>query len=116
MISIRDFLIGTLLITLANVIIWFTTNGQFFIKWFEENKAMTALIAGIPTTYLCIWSSKYFYQAFDNLAWPGRFISFVSGTVIMTLFASIFLGEGITTKTMLSLLLSFGIVAVQVWL
>lgn len=116
MVSIRDFIIGTILITMANVIIWFTTNGQFFIKWFEENKALTALLAGIPTTYLCVWSSKYFYAAFDNLAWPGRFISFVSGTIIMALFASFFLNESISIKTTICLALSLAIVAVQVWM
>lgn len=107
---------GSVLITLANVIIWFTTNGQFFSKWFAENKTTTALLAGIPTTYLCIWSSKYFYQAFGNLAWPGRFMSFVSGTLIMALFASLILGEGMSVKTLISIALSLAIVAVQVWM
>jgi len=116
MLSIRDFIAGTLLISVANVIIWFTTNAQFFNKWANDNRGLLALIAGIPTTYLCIWSSKYFYLAFGNLAWPGRFMSFVSGTIIMALFASLFLGEGISLKTAISLVLSLAIVAVQVWM
>lgn len=111
----KDFIIGTVLITAANIIIWFTTNTQFFNKWAAENRTLIALAAGMPTTYLCVWSSKYFYQAFGNLAWPGRFMSFVSGTLIMALFASIFLGEGISFKTGVCLVLSLLIVIVQVW-
>tara|TARA_Y100000356_G_C11022398_1_gene164136 strand:- start:17 stop:367 length:351 start_codon:yes stop_codon:yes gene_type:complete len=116
MFILKDFVIGTVLITAANTIIWFTTNSQFFSKWAAENRTLIALVAGMPTTYLCVWSSKYFYQAFGNLAWPGRFMAFVSGTILMAVLASYFLGEGISLKTGICLVLSLAIVVVQVWM
>lgn len=116
MFSLKDFLLGTAYITVANTVIWFATNGQFFNKWISDNKHLTALIAGPIITFMCIISTKHYYKAFDELIWPGRMISFASGTVVMAVFAYCIMNEPMNFKTMVSLMLCILILIVQVWL
>ena len=52
---------------------------------------------------------------FDGLLWPGRFIGFASGVVSFAVLSYIFMGEGITVKTGVSLFLAFMIVFIQVF-
>ena len=54
-------------------------------------------------------------EHFDGLLWPGRFIGFASGMVIFAGLTWLFLGEGITTKTMISLGLAFALICVQLF-
>ena len=43
---------------------------------------------------------------FDGLLWPGRFIGFASGVISFAFLSYVFMGEGITLKTGVSLLLA----------
>ena len=52
---------------------------------------------------------------FDGLLWPGRFIGFASGVISFAFLSYYFMGEGITFKTGVSLLLAVVIVLIQVF-
>jgi len=97
----------------VHVLTWFQLNGQFFSEWFKNNNFILAL-CGIPISYLYIYGTKYCYEGFGGLVWPGRFIGFACGMVIFAVLASLVLGEGMTTKTYVSLTLATALVAVQV--
>ena len=99
---------------LAHVITWFQLNGQFFSEWFRKNTFILALF-GIPISYLYIYGTKYCYEGFDGVIWPGRFIGFAVGMVVFALFTSTIMNEGITMKTGVSLLLATALVAVQIF-
>lgn len=99
---------------LAHIATWFQLNGQFFSEWFKKNTFILALF-GIPISYLYIYGTKYCYEGFGGIIWPGRFIGFAVGMVVFALFASTVMNEGITMKTGVSLLLATALVAVQIF-
>jgi hypothetical protein len=47
--------------------------------------------------------------------WPARFIGFGVGILVYALFVGIFFKEGITLKTVTSLLLSLSLIFIQVF-
>ena len=110
----RELLIGIGIFILAHIIVWFQLNGQFFNEWFKSNNFILALF-GVPISYLYIWGTKYCYEGFDGLIWPGRFIGFACGMVIFAAFSSSIMGEGITVKTGLSLILAVALVGIQIF-
>ena len=112
--DVRALLAGVGFFLLAHIITWFQLNGQFFNEWFKNNNFILALF-WIPISYLYIYGTKYCYNGFGGLIWPGRFIGFACGMVIFAIFASLIMNEGITTKTYVSLALATALVAVQVF-
>lgn len=70
---------------------------------------------GIPISYILIYASRYVVEGFNGVLWPGRLIGFSTGMVIMTILTYIHLGEGITVKTGVTLVLAFIIVMVQLY-
>ena len=110
----RELLIGIGIFILAHIIVWFQLNGQFFNEWFKNNNLILALF-GVPISYLYIYGTKYCYEGFDGLIWPGRFIGFACGMVIFAAFSSSIMGEGITVKTGLSLILAVALVGIQIF-
>ena len=49
----------------------------------------------------------------DGLLWPTRFIGFGVGIIIYAILVSHFFGEGFTTKTVVSIVLSVCLIAIQ---
>jgi len=106
--------IGLLLYFVTHIIIWFQVNGQFIWNWFEKNTFLLA-ICGVPISYLYIYGTKYTVQHFEGVMWPARFIGFGVGILVYALFVGIFFKEGITLKTLTSLLLSLSLIFIQVF-
>lgn len=105
---------GLLLFLGAHLVTWFQLNGQFLWGWFKENTLLLA-ICGIPISYLYIYGTKYTVQHFDGTMWPARFIGFGVGILVYALLVGIFFKEGITLKTLVSLLLSVSLIFIQVF-
>jgi hypothetical protein len=112
--NIRYILYGSVLFILSQTVIWYQTNGQFFSQWVKDRPIIMALL-GFPISYILIYATKYAYQGFGGLLWPARFVGFVSGMVIMAVFTSIHLNEGISIKTAITLFLCFIIVLIQLF-
>ena len=106
---------GFLLFILGQGLIWIQTNGQFLWPWFKKNPWPIAIGFGSIISYILIYATRYVVEHFDGLLWPGRFIGFASGMVIFAALTYLFLGEGITTKTMISLGLAFALICVQLF-
>ena len=96
--DVRSVIMGVGVFLFVHILTWFQLNGQFFSEWFKNNNFILALF-GIPISYLYIYGTKYCYEGFGGLVWPGRFIGFSCGMVIFAVLASTILNEGITTKT-----------------
>jgi len=105
---------GLLLFLGAHLITWFQLNGQFLWGWFKENTLLLA-ICGIPISYLYIYGTKYTVEHFDGTMWPARFIGFGVGILVYALLVGVFFKEGITLKTLVSLLLSVSLIFIQVF-
>ena len=110
----HNILIGFVLFFIGQAMIWFQTNSQFIWKWPKDNPMLIAL-CGIPISYILIIATKYVVQGFDGLLWPGRLVGFGAGMIVMAVCTYVMMGEGITTKTIISLILAVTLVLIQVF-
>lgn len=110
----KDILMCAVLLTIGQLLVWFQLNGQFVWKWFDKNPLILTLV-GVPISYLFIVGTKYGYVGFGNVLWAQRLIGFGLGIVVFGLCTWLFLNEGITTKTMVSLILAFTLVLIQIF-
>ena len=99
---------------LVQIITWFQLNGQFVWPWFKNNVFILCLL-GIPISWLYIEGTRIGFIAFDGLIWPARLIGFGVGMLTFAACANIFLGEGLTPKTLISLILATFLVFIQVF-
>ncbi len=106
--------IGILFFAAGQIIIWYQTNGQFKWKWVAEHPILMSLMFGSIISYTFILGTKYIVEHFDGVLWPGRLIGFGVGAVCFGVLTFIYMGEGITVKTTISLILAIALVLVQI--
>ena len=111
----RNLIIGTLLFTLGQSLIWIQTNGQFIWPWFKKNPWLISFGFGGIISYILIQATAFVATYYDGMVWPGRFIGFSTGIFVFTLFTYYLLGEGVNLKTAVSLLLATALIAVQLF-
>ena len=109
-----NILYGLLFFIIAHIGAFFQLNGQFKWDWFIKNEIAVAAF-GFILSFFYIWGTKYTVEGMDGLLWPSRFIGFGIGMVIYALGVSYFFGEGITTKTLISLGLCLILICIQVF-
>ena len=103
-----------LLFLVVQVITWFQLNGQFFSSWAKNNVFILCLMC-IPISWLYIEATKMGFIAFEGLIWPGRLLGFAAGMLTFAVCANVFMGEGLTTKTVVSLVLATALTLIQVF-
>ena len=113
MIKMEYLLIGIFWFILGHIAVFFQLNGQFKWEWFAKNEWAVALF-GLIISFFYIWGTKYTVGAFDGLLWPARFIGFGIGMIIYALGLWFFFKEGISTKTLISLILCVILISIQV--
>lgn len=114
MIKLNDLVIGVVLFFVAHLLTFFQLNGQFLKNdWFRKNEFIVAL-SGVILSYFYMYGTKYTVSGTDGLLWPARFIGFGVGMAIYAFAVSYFFNEGITPKTMVSLVLALALICVQV--
>jgi len=111
---LNNILAAIILFTIGQAMIWFQTNGQFIWPWAKEHPWIMAM-CGLPISYLLIIATKYIVAGFDGLLWPGRLVGFGTGMVVMAILTYCYMGEGINTKTLVSLFLATTLVFIQVF-
>jgi hypothetical protein len=110
----RALLAGLGLFLLGQILAWYQTNGQFISVWIKEHPLLTALIGGVPVGYSYILATQYTVAAFDGAVWPSRLLGFAMGILAFTTLTLIHLGEAITLKTSVVLILALSIILIQV--
>ena len=99
---------------LVQIVTWFQLNGQFVWPWFKSNVFLLCLF-GIPISWLYIEATRLGFIAFDGILWPGRLLGFAMGMLSFAILTNIFLGEGLNTKTVVSLILATVLVCIQIF-
>ena len=112
-INLKYFLLTCLFFLLGQTGIWFQLNAQFMWEWAKRNPLIMSVV-GVPFTYVFILATGYGEKAFQGLMWPQRFLGFAIGILMYALLTHIMLGQGMTTKTWISLTLAFMIIIIQV--
>ena len=111
--NIYSLVVGMGLFFLTHIFIWFQINGQFVWKWFAEHPILLAIF-GAPISFLLILSTKYMVDGFGGLLWPGRLVGFSLGMIVFAILTAYFMNEGMTPKTIVSLILATALVAIQI--
>ena len=110
----RNFIIALGLITIAQTLAYFQLQSQFLWVWAKNNTFILAL-SGVPISLLLIWFTKYCSIYFDGQIWPGRLIGFSVGAIVFAFLSHFVMNEEMTTKTIVSLVLAFLILIVQMF-
>jgi len=112
--KINDLILGIFWFVLAHFFTFFQLNGQFLkTDWFRNNEIWVAA-AGILLSFCYMYGTKYTVSGV-GLLWPARFIGFSIGMFIYAIMVNYFFSEGINTKTIVSLILCFILLSIQVF-
>jgi hypothetical protein len=111
----KGLLTGIGLFFLGQSLIWVQTNGQFLWPWFKRNPIALSIIGGSIISYMFIYATRFVAEYYGGSIWPGRFIGFSCGIVTFTTLTYLMMSEGITTKTLICIILSICILCVQVF-
>lgn len=106
-------LLGIVYGIIAQILVFFQIQGSLKYQFLQENKLLV-LLSGIPITWLFIESVRYIYLWSEGELWPGRLIGFSIGIVVFTVMSILLFGEGISMKTLVCLILSIMILAIQI--
>ena len=101
------------LFIITNIIIWYQLNSQLVWEWARGYKSMWIMsLLGIPISLLFWLCTKWGYLGFGNL-WAVRWLAFGSSMLVFPLMTYLYLGETITIKTLISILLAIIIMILQ---
>ena len=108
------YIVLTILIFfLNNIIIWYQLNGQLVWDFWKSTKGIIImLLMGIPISGLFYLATKWGYQGFGTL-WPVRFMGFATSMMTFPIMTWLYLGEVITLKTIITMVLALIIMLLQ---
>lgn len=106
-------LYAVILISSAQVIVWFQHNWQFINPKMKPEWWGWYVVA-IPITWMFLKGTYYGVTAFDGDLWPNRFIGFILGIISYAWLTAYFFKQPVTGKILVQLILCFLIVLVQV--
>ena len=109
----KYIIITILLFFFNNIIIWYQLNSQLVWEWAKGPKSMWIMaLLGIPISLLFWWATKIGYEGFGNL-WAVRFMGFATSMMTFPILTWLYLGETITLKTAVTIMLSVIIMIIQ---
>jgi len=98
---------------LNNILIWYQLNSQLVWDWAKGTKSMWLMsLLGIPISLMFWYATKIGYEGFGNL-WSVRFMGFATSMLTFPIMTWLYLGEAITLKTIVTLLLAIIIMILQ---
>ena len=98
---------------LNNILIWYQLNSQLVWDWAKGTKSMWIMsLMGIPISLLFWDATKIGYIGFGNL-WAVRFMGFATSMLVFPIMTYFYLGEPMTLKVIITLLLAIIIMILQ---
>jgi len=107
----KEILLCIIILFFTQIIIWFQLNAQVKWDWFKDNYWLMSLL-GMPISYALLYSTRLGFQGFGEL-WPIRLMGFAVGIISFPFITYLVLGEGVTLKTGISLVLAAAIMLLQ---
>tara|TARA_R110000782_G_scaffold131454_2_gene223271 strand:- start:116 stop:460 length:345 start_codon:yes stop_codon:yes gene_type:complete len=113
---INKYIVLTIIMFIINnILIWYQLNSQLVWDWAKGTKSMWLMsLLGIPISVLFWYATKYGYQGFGNL-WAVRFLGFATSMMTFPIMTYLYLGEAITVKTIITILLAVLIMLLQLF-
>lgn len=110
----KNLILCLCIFIVAQTLVWLQLNGQFVWDSFKKYE-WVLILWGLPISWLFLEATRYGVSAFDGLLWPQRFLAFACGIIIFSLLTWVLKGEGINTKTLISLCLATCLVLIQIF-
>lgn len=111
--NIKYILISTFVFIISQILIWYQLNSQLVWKWAEGYKSMLWMsLLGIPISLLMWLCTKWGYIGFGSL-WAVRFVGFATSMLIFPIMTYWYLGEPMTLKVIITMLLAIIILILQ---
>ncbi len=107
----KEILFCILILFFTQIVIWFQLNAQVKWDWFKDNYLLLSIL-GMPISYALIQSTRLGWEGFGEL-WPIRLLGFAVGIMSFPVITYLVLGEGVTLKTGISLILATVILLLQ---
>ena len=105
--------ITMILFFLNNILIWYQLNSQLVWDWAKTSKAMWfSALLGVPISLFFLYATRIGYEGFGNL-WSVRFMGFATSMLTFPVMTYFYLGEVITLKTTITILLAIVIMILQ---
>jgi len=105
--------ITMLLFFLNNILIWYQLNSQLVWDWAKTSKAMWfSALLGVPISLFFLYATRIGYEGFGNL-WSVRFLGFATSMLTFPIMTYFYLGEVVTLKTAITILLAIVIMILQ---
>ena len=105
--------ITMILFFLNNIIIWYQLNSQLVWEWAKTSKAMWfSALLGVPICLFFLSATKIGFEGFGNL-WSVRFMGFATSMLTFPVMTYFYLGEVVTLKTAVTILLAIVIMILQ---
>ena len=113
MIKSHYIVLTILIFFLNNIIIWYQLNGQLGWGFWKTTKGIIIMLSmGIPISGLFYLGTKIGYEGFGSL-WSVRLLGFATSMVTFPIMTWLYLGEMVTLKTGISILLAIIIMLLQ---
>lgn len=106
---------GFALYLIGQILAWVQVYGPLIFPKLKSNAILVCLILSPFIGIVYIYATRYMVEAFDGIMWPSRIIGFSAGVIVFALATSMFMKEGITMKTSVSLILCVAILLIQVF-
>ena len=105
--------ITIVLFIINNILIWYQLNSQLVWDWAKGTKSMWLMsLLGVPISLLFWYATKWGYIGFGNLR-SVRFLGFATSMMTFPIMTYFYLGETITIKTFITIVLAFIIMLLQ---
>lgn len=108
-------LIGILFGIIGQVGTFFQLQVSYKMGWYEKYPWIVVL-ASVPLGWLYIMSVRNFITGFNGQIYPSRLLGFSIGIVIFVFLSYFLFNEALNLKNILSILLAFVIVLVQLFI
>ena len=109
----KYILVAIVLFLFTNILVWYQLNSQLVWDWAKNGKSMWLMsLMGIPISLLFWLCTKWGYIGFGSL-WAIRFIGFAMSMITFPIMTYFYLGEVMTLKTVITLVLSIIIILIQ---
>ena len=106
-------ILSILAFIITNILVWYQLNSQLVWDWAKGTKSMWIMsLLGIPISLLFWYATKIGYIGFGNL-WAVRFMGFATSMLTFPIMTWLYLGEAITLKTIITILLAIIIMILQ---
>ena len=111
----NKILLGVLSCVFGQICVWLQINAQFVWPGSVKYNWLIAILGGTIISLFFMNGVKLIVGGFDGQIWPSRLIPTATGIMVFSVMTWGFLGQGIDLKTTICIVLSFIILAIQLF-